>query len=54
MHGTGCVLASLIAGRVASRPGASPLEVVRWAKSVHHAAISFARDVGGDLRVLVP
>jgi hydroxymethylpyrimidine/phosphomethylpyrimidine kinase len=54
MHGTGCTLASLVAGRVAARPASTPLSAVRWAKSVHHAAITRARDVGGDLRVLVP
>jgi hydroxymethylpyrimidine/phosphomethylpyrimidine kinase len=54
LHGTGCVLAALVAGRVAAQPIATPLDAVRWAKKAHHAAISFARDVGGDLRVLLP
>jgi hydroxymethylpyrimidine kinase/phosphomethylpyrimidine kinase len=51
LHGAGCTLASLIAGRIAS--GARLLEAVRWAKRVHHAAIVAARDVGGALRVVV-
>ena len=50
-HGGGCVLASLVAGRVAL---GDELEVaVRWAKDVHHDALRGARDVGGDLRVLL-
>jgi hydroxymethylpyrimidine/phosphomethylpyrimidine kinase len=64
-HGGGCILASLIAGRLAlgtdaGAPGAErPLtertiaDAVRWAKKVHHAALLRARDVGGDLRVLL-
>ena len=54
LHGTGCVLASLIAGRMASRPADSLLAHVRWAKRVHHAAILDARDIGGTARVLCP
>jgi hydroxymethylpyrimidine/phosphomethylpyrimidine kinase len=62
-HGGGCVLASLIAGRLAATEGAqrsgdtpdtpSLLEAVRWAKKLHHAALRRTRDVGGDLRVLL-
>jgi hydroxymethylpyrimidine kinase/phosphomethylpyrimidine kinase len=54
LHGTGCVLASLIAGRMAARPKDGLLAHVRWAKRVHHAAIVGARDVGGAARVLCP
>jgi hydroxymethylpyrimidine/phosphomethylpyrimidine kinase len=50
VHGGGCTLASLIAGRLAI--GDSLLEAVRWAKKVHHAALKEATDVGGDMRVL--
>ena len=28
-------------------------DAVRWAKKIHHAALQKARDVGGDLRVLL-
>ena len=59
-HGGGCVLASLIAGRLAmhaeayaSAPEATLEEAVRWAKKLHHEALRRARDVGGDLRVLL-
>ena len=58
LHGGGCVLASLIAGRLASErtartdsPGyAGPsaqslLDAVRWAKEVHRAALSRAWNV---------
>lgn len=52
-HGGGCVLASLIAGRLAASEDPSDLEAaVRWAKKVHHQALANATDVGGDLRVL--
>jgi hydroxymethylpyrimidine/phosphomethylpyrimidine kinase len=54
LHGAGCTLASLIAGRVAARPVQGVVAAVRWAKSMHHAAIVRRCDVGGDLRVLVP
>jgi len=50
-HGGGCVLASLIAGRLAV--GGTLEEAVRWAKDAHHDALRNARDVGGDLRVLL-
>ncbi len=59
VHGGGCVLASLIAGRLAVRapfykvdPLAALVEAVRWAKRVHHRALRSARDVGGASRVL--
>lgn len=58
-HGGGCVLASLIAGRLAveakayaAAPSRVLAEAVRWAKDVHHEALRNASDVGGDLRVL--
>jgi hydroxymethylpyrimidine/phosphomethylpyrimidine kinase len=58
VHGTGCTLASLVAGRLARRPGAGldPGELIgaiRWAKRVHHAALARAVDVGRGMRVLV-
>ena len=58
VHGRGCTLASLIAGRVASRVGAKVdadalVGAIRWAKRVHHAALARAADVGGGMRVLV-
>jgi len=58
VHGTGCTLASLVAGRLAVRDG-SRLEAdglvsaIRWAKHVHHAALGRAVDVGGSMRALV-
>jgi hydroxymethylpyrimidine/phosphomethylpyrimidine kinase len=58
-HGGGCILASLIAGRLAVREetGAAAeravIDAVRWAKKIHHAALLRARDVGGDMRVLL-
>jgi hydroxymethylpyrimidine/phosphomethylpyrimidine kinase len=58
VHGTGCTLASLVAGRLAARDGlrldASDLvSAIRWAKRVHHAALGRAVDVGGPMRALV-
>jgi hydroxymethylpyrimidine/phosphomethylpyrimidine kinase len=58
VHGTGCALASLIAGRIAARAGARTsrdelVAAIRWAKRVHHAALARAADVGGPMRVLV-
>jgi hydroxymethylpyrimidine/phosphomethylpyrimidine kinase len=64
-HGGGCILASLIAGRLAVRLAVGTetdalvtereiVAAVRWAKRVHHAALAKLRDVGGDLRVLLP
>jgi hydroxymethylpyrimidine/phosphomethylpyrimidine kinase len=57
-HGTGCTLASLIAGRIARRTGAALdtrelVAAIRWAKRVHHAALSRAVRVGQGMRVLV-
>jgi hydroxymethylpyrimidine/phosphomethylpyrimidine kinase len=52
VHGAGCTLASLIAGRLAVRPRSSIVDAVRWGKRVHHAALSRLVDVGGPLRVL--
>lgn len=57
-HGTGCALASLVAGRIAARAGAETsreelVAAIRWAKRVHHAALARAVDVGGPMRVLV-
>jgi len=59
LHGGGCSLASLIAGRLAltrddwaTDPEDAVAEAVRWAKTEHHQALLRARDVGGDLRVL--
>jgi len=60
-HGGGCILASLIAGRLAVGDESElPVteraiaDAVRWAKKLHHVALQNARDVGGDLRVLLP
>jgi hydroxymethylpyrimidine/phosphomethylpyrimidine kinase len=57
VHGGGCTLASLIAGRIAAVDDASDEGIVRavkWAKRTHHATLQKSRDVGGDLRVLIP
>ena len=61
LHGGGCTLASLIAGRIAKdrrayegAPSAILVDAVRWAKSIHGAALAKSRDVGGAMRVLVP
>jgi len=58
-HGGGCTLASLIAGHLATEhedyeaePERAIIDAVRWAKKLHHEALSRAVDVGGDLRVL--
>jgi hydroxymethylpyrimidine/phosphomethylpyrimidine kinase len=58
VHGTGCTLASLIAGRIARRAHATLdhdelVAAIRWAKRVHHAALARAADVGHGMRVLV-
>ena len=50
VHGTGCALASLIAGRIAAK--GDGVEAVRWAKRVHHAALGRAVSVGGKMRVM--
>ena len=57
VHGTGCTLASLVAGRLAVREGHAVdgdtlVAAVRWAKRVHHAALSRAARVGSGMRVL--
>jgi hydroxymethylpyrimidine/phosphomethylpyrimidine kinase len=57
VHGTGCTLASLVAGRLAARSGALDtgglVSAIRWAKRVHHAALARAVDVGGPMRALM-
>jgi hydroxymethylpyrimidine/phosphomethylpyrimidine kinase len=59
MHGSGCTLASLIAGRLAhaprSRGGVRPSAIVaatRWAKRAHHAALARAESVGAGARIV--
>jgi len=57
-HGTGCVFASLVAGRLALLgagrvTAASLIEVLRWVKRAHHASLARAVDVGGKSRVMV-
>jgi hydroxymethylpyrimidine/phosphomethylpyrimidine kinase len=61
IHGGGCTLASLIAGRIAvdprdyvDAPAAIVLDAVKWAKRTHHRVLSASRNVGGDMRVLTP
>jgi hydroxymethylpyrimidine/phosphomethylpyrimidine kinase len=59
VHGTGCTLASLVAGRIACRAqGALDRDVVasavRWAKRVHYAALVRAVRVGRGMRVMMP
>jgi hydroxymethylpyrimidine/phosphomethylpyrimidine kinase len=54
VHGGGCTLASLIAGRLAVMDDDDIVAAVKWAKRSHHAMLQRPRDVGGDLRVLVP
>lgn len=51
VHGTGCVLASLVAARLAC--GEDVLAAVRFAKRLHHVALGRAVSVGDDLDVLV-
>jgi hydroxymethylpyrimidine/phosphomethylpyrimidine kinase len=58
VHGTGCGLASLVAGRIARRAGVrlrrdDLISAIRWAKRVHHAAMARAVDVGDGMRTLV-
>ncbi len=50
LHGAGCTLASLIAGRIAL--GDDVFAAVRFAKRVHHRAIAHAADIGGTMLVL--
>jgi hydroxymethylpyrimidine/phosphomethylpyrimidine kinase len=54
VHGGGCALASMIAGRLAVAGDGDIVSAVKWAKRTHHAMLQRPRDVGGDLRVLVP
>jgi hydroxymethylpyrimidine/phosphomethylpyrimidine kinase len=60
VHGTGCTLASLVAGRLACllEEGLPDrrvlLSAVRWAKRVHHAALANAVRVGRGMRVMIP
>jgi hydroxymethylpyrimidine/phosphomethylpyrimidine kinase len=58
LHGGGCTLASLIAGRLAVGRGDVDdprlIEAVRWARRVHQRALRAPFDVGGEARVLVP
>jgi hydroxymethylpyrimidine kinase/phosphomethylpyrimidine kinase len=60
VHGTGCTLASLIAGRLACtlEEGLPDrrmlLSAVRWAKRIHHAALASAVRVGRGMRVMMP
>ena len=58
-HGGGCMLASLVAARLAlaaedyaADPDHAIVEAVRWAKDAHHEGLLRVRDVGGDLRVM--
>jgi hydroxymethylpyrimidine/phosphomethylpyrimidine kinase len=57
VHGTGCTLASLIAGRLAMREAErvdrdTLTGAIRWAKRVHHAALARAISVGTGQRVM--
>jgi hydroxymethylpyrimidine/phosphomethylpyrimidine kinase len=57
VHGTGCTLASLIAGRLAVRAGARVgrdelVDAIRWAKRMHYRALARAVDVGRGMRVM--
>jgi hydroxymethylpyrimidine/phosphomethylpyrimidine kinase len=57
-HGTGCVFASLVAGRLALRratrvTAGDLVEILRWVKRAHHASLARAVDVGGKSRVMV-
>jgi hydroxymethylpyrimidine/phosphomethylpyrimidine kinase len=57
-HGTGCTFASLVAGRLAVAAATSDdrdaiLRAVRWAKRVHHRALTRVADVGRGLKVVV-
>ncbi len=55
-HGTGCTLASLVAGRLARGARSPDREVlvaaIRWAKRVHHGALARAVRVGSGMPVL--
>jgi hydroxymethylpyrimidine/phosphomethylpyrimidine kinase len=55
LHGTGCALASLIAGRLAALGGAAPaqlVDAVRWARARLDRALAAPLVVGGGLSVL--
>jgi len=55
LHGTGCTLASLIAGRLAARGGAAPpglVDAVRWARARLDRALAAPLVVGRGLSVL--
>jgi hydroxymethylpyrimidine/phosphomethylpyrimidine kinase len=57
VHGTGCTLASLVAGRLACRAHrrageGTLIDSVRWAKRIHHAAMARAMRVGRGMKVL--
>jgi hydroxymethylpyrimidine kinase/phosphomethylpyrimidine kinase len=61
IHGGGCTLASLVAGRIAADAREYVdhrheiiLDAVKWAKRAHQRLLAAARDVGGEMRVLVP
>jgi hydroxymethylpyrimidine/phosphomethylpyrimidine kinase len=51
LHGTGCTLAALVAGRLAR--GERLLDAVRWAKRAQTRAVSRPFDVGRGARVLL-
>jgi hydroxymethylpyrimidine/phosphomethylpyrimidine kinase len=56
VHGTGCTLSSLVAGRLA-RTGASDdavVEAVRWAKRKLRRALAHPVAIGDGLRVIAP
>lgn len=55
LHGTGCALASLVAGRLAARGGARPeqiVEAVRWARARLDRALAAPLVTGAGLAVL--
>jgi hydroxymethylpyrimidine/phosphomethylpyrimidine kinase len=61
IHGGGCTFAALVAGRIAADPreyseesAAIVIDAVKWAKRAHHRMLGASRDVGGEMRVLVP
>jgi hydroxymethylpyrimidine/phosphomethylpyrimidine kinase len=61
IHGGGCTFAALVAGRIAAdardyvdESASVVLDAVKWAKRTHHKTLGSARDVGGEMRVLVP
>lgn len=58
VHGTGCILASLVAGRIARRPHArlgrdELVAAIQWAKRTHHNALSKSVRVGDGMNVMV-